>query len=62
MKGGEKMEKAEQLRISVGDKDAATVLEKYAVWHPELERKDLCSSCSHCIEGDHCQPCGTPET
>jgi len=56
------MEKAEQLRISVGDKDAATVLEKYAVWHPELERKDLCSSCSHCIEGDHCQPCGTPET
>lgn len=57
------MEGLERSKITVGnDEVASLLLENYAVWHPELEKKDLCSPCNHCNDSEHCQPCGTPET
>jgi len=47
-----------QLQIKK-DADAAKILNRYAAWHPEVEIKELCAPCNHCISGEHCTPCGS---
>jgi hypothetical protein len=56
------MEENRQIQIKLEeDVVATTILERYAMWHPEVEEKDLCSPCNHCSGGDDCHPCGASE-
>lgn len=43
------------------DPVAVTILERYAIWHPEVKAEKLCSPCEHCSGGEDCHPCGASE-
>ncbi len=43
----------------VEDTDAVAILGRYAMWHPEVEEKQLCAPCNHCVNAEHCTPCGS---
>jgi hypothetical protein len=59
-KEGKKMEKEEKIESKVVPKDeiAALVLQRYAMWHSEISQKQLCAPCNHCVNAEHCTPCG----
>ncbi len=61
MKGGIKMEAKQHSQIIEKDPVASKILGKYAMWHPEVEEKELCAPCNHCSGAEHCHPCGSSE-
>ncbi|MFH1551443.1 MAG: hypothetical protein ABIC36_01015 [bacterium] len=49
-------------QIKLGEDDVAeAILGRYAMWHPEIEERELCSPCQHCSGGEDCHPCSAPE-